>query len=106
MIYKQTVEARRLMSHFLKEIFYNKLKTIASDDIISYGQQYGFQLTKKQAQAIIHYVQTHSPDPFHSEERAAMLRALAEITDTETAKKANHLFWQAVKAYGLEHMFK
>src|SRR5699024_5272775 len=106
MIYKQTVEARRLMSHFLKEIFYNKLKTIASDDIISYGQQYGFQLTKKQAQAIIHYVQTHSPDPFHSEQRAAMLRALAGITGTETGQQPNHSSTQPDQAYDLEHMFK
>lgn len=34
-----------------------------------------------------------------------MFRELARITDENTAKKAEKLFQETIKAYGLEHLF-
>ncbi|TMN20982.1 DUF2624 family protein [Lentibacillus cibarius] len=93
------------MSAFIKQLVTNKLKQLSSDELLYYAHEYNFSITRKQANAITTYLQSHSIDPFSSDDRSKMFRELARITDRDTANKAQLLFQETIKAYGLEYLF-
>jgi two-component SAPR family response regulator len=94
------------MSIFIKEFVSKKLKQVTTDELLHYGKEYGFAISRKEAEKIVHYLKTNTVDPFHSEGRKKMLKELARITDVKTAKKAQKLFHQLIKSYGLEHLLE
>lgn len=93
------------MSLFIKEFAKRKLKQLNHADLLKYSAEYGFSITDKQADHIVNYLRNNDFDPFKARERERMLEDLAQITDTETAEKANQLFNELIKSYGLEHLF-
>lgn len=93
------------MSHFIKQIVKTKLKQLSSDELLHYAQQYGFSLTKAQANQITNYLKQNSLDPFNEKDRKKMFRELATITDDQTAKKAQDLLNKLIKENGLEYLF-
>lgn len=94
------------MSAFIKQLVKNKLKQVTPNELLHYGKEYGFTITKDQAAEITNYLKNHSLDPFKHKDRQQMLRDLAAITDVQTAQKANKLMIEIVKSYGLEHLFE
>ncbi|MUK87109.1 DUF2624 family protein [Ornithinibacillus sp. L9] len=94
------------MSTFIKELIINKMKQLTPNEIRNYAKEYGFHISKNEAEEIAKYIKTKKIDPFNKKDHKKMLQELARITDTETAKKANKLFNEMVKAYGLESLFK
>ena len=93
------------MSIFIKSLVQNKLKQLSYLDLINYGEQYGFSLTQKEAQNIIIYLKSNQIDPFDENDRIKMFDELAQITDLNTARKAQQLFYEIISSYGLEHLF-
>ncbi|WP_337018458.1 DUF2624 family protein [Oceanobacillus massiliensis] len=93
------------MSIFIKELVKNKLRNLSSSELLNYSNKYGFQISEKQAQAIIHYLRQYSPDPFDAVKRKEMFQQLSVITDQETAAKAQKLFDEIIRSYGLEYLF-
>ncbi|MFD2759438.1 DUF2624 domain-containing protein [Lentibacillus juripiscarius] len=93
------------MSSFIKQFVKTKMKQLSADELLHYAHEYNFSISRKQANAITSYLQTHTVDPFSSRSRKKMFRELARITDENTAKKAEKLFQETIKAYGLEHLF-
>ncbi|PAV29048.1 hypothetical protein CIL05_13795 [Virgibacillus profundi] len=93
------------MSIFIKEMIKNKLKQLSPEEILYYGKQYGFSVTETEAQSISTYVRRNPVDPFNKNSQEKMFKQLAGITNTETAKKAQNLFYELIKTYGLEHLF-
>ncbi|MEN1970514.1 DUF2624 domain-containing protein [Lentibacillus sp. N15] len=94
------------MSTFIKDFILKKLSELSPAELYTYSKQYGFSITNQQASAITKYLKTHQVDPFHADGRATMLKELAKITDLETAQKAQKLFNEIVKSYGLESLFQ
>jgi hypothetical protein len=94
------------MSIFIKEFVSKKLKGVTVEELIHYGEKYGFSVNKTEASQIANYLKTNSVDPFHSDGRRKMLKELARITDVKTAKKAQKLFHELIKSYGLEHLLE
>ncbi|SET60943.1 Protein of unknown function [Oceanobacillus limi] len=93
------------MSQWIKAIVINKMKQLTTEDIYKYGREYGFSITKQEATNISDYLKKNKIDPFDKQDHKKMLQELARITDKETAKKANRLFKEMIKAYGLESLF-
>ncbi|WP_096270603.1 DUF2624 domain-containing protein [Paucisalibacillus globulus] len=93
------------MSIFIKQMIINKMRQITPEDILIYSQKYGFVISQEQAIEISNYVRRKKLNPFDKREREKMLRDLSEITDRNTAIKANKLFYELIKSYGLEHLF-
>ncbi|WP_188453641.1 DUF2624 domain-containing protein [Virgibacillus oceani] len=93
------------MSTFIKEMIAKKLKQLTSDELLHYSKKYGFNLSQAEAQSITKYLKTQQIDPFSSQDRVKMLKELARITDLQTAKKAQKLFEEIIKSYGLEYLF-
>ncbi|GGA68494.1 DUF2624 domain-containing protein [Ornithinibacillus halotolerans] len=93
------------MSIFIKQIIINKMRHITTEDVAHYSKQYGFSISREQAQEISNYVRSKQINPFERREREKMLHDLSKITDRETAIKANKLFHELIKSYGLEHLF-
>ncbi|WP_339214644.1 DUF2624 domain-containing protein [Ornithinibacillus sp. FSL M8-0202] len=93
------------MSVFIKQIILNKMRQITAEDILQYSGEYGFTITRQQAEEIANYVHTKKINPFDKREREKMLHDLSEITDRQTALKADRLFHELIKSYGLEHLF-
>lgn len=93
------------MSIFIKELVKNKLKQLTSKELLFYGKQYDFTLTETEAQQIVAYLQHHTVDPFDTVDQKKMFASLAEITNPETANKADQLFREIIQSYGLGHLF-
>ncbi|HLR66471.1 DUF2624 domain-containing protein [Virgibacillus alimentarius] len=93
------------MSNFLKSLIIKKLENLTADELLYYAKQYGFSVTEKEAKDITTYVKTHPINPFDENERIKMLQALTQITNAETAKKAQKIFNELVHSQGLGHLF-
>ncbi|WP_284140416.1 MULTISPECIES: DUF2624 domain-containing protein [unclassified Virgibacillus] len=93
------------MNDFIKELALKKIKQTSPREIQQYAREYGFSITRSQAEQISTYIRTQKIDPFHESGRKKMLKDLALITDEETAMKANQLFKELIKTYGLEGFF-
>ncbi|MFA1820430.1 DUF2624 domain-containing protein [Virgibacillus oceani] len=94
------------MSIFIKEFVSKKLKNVSAEELLHYGKQYHFSIKQTEAEQIADYLKKNSVDPFHAEGRRKMLKELARITDTKTAKKAQKLFHELIKSYGLDHLLE
>ncbi|APC48242.1 DUF2624 family protein [Virgibacillus halodenitrificans] len=94
------------MSTFIKGLIKNKLKQLTGDELINYGKEYGFAINQTEAKQIINYLHKKPIDPFTSNGREIMFRDLARITNLETARKAQKVFYKLIKSYGVEHLFK
>ncbi len=94
-----------MMSIFIKELIKRKLNQISVADLLQYAEQYGFSLTKTEAEKIVMYLRTNNIDPFNKNDRTKMFQALTQITDINTANKAQNLFDEMIHSYGLEHLF-
>lgn len=98
-------ERGMMMSSFIKELIKKRIKQLTFEDLLHYSQQYGFSLSLEEAKHIVTYLQTHPFDPFISTDRLFMFQKISEITDIQTAYKAEALFNDMIKAYGLSHLF-
>ena len=94
-----------IMSMFIKQMIINKMRQISPGEVFDYARKYGFSISRDQAKAISNYVRQKRVNPFEKKERDKMLRDLSEITDRNTAIKADKLFHELIKSYGLEHLF-
>lgn len=94
------------MSHFLKDLILKRLKGLTEYELVKYAEDYGFSISQVEAKKIIHYIKNNDIDPFQSSGRMELLKELTKITDMQTAKKAQRLFNEMIKTYGLEHLFK
>ncbi|OZU89953.1 hypothetical protein CIL03_02085 [Virgibacillus indicus] len=88
-----------------KEFIKNKLRTLSSEELLYYGKQYGFSVSRKEAENIVSYLKQTPVDPFSKNDRRKMLTELSRITNLQTAKKAEKLFEEMIKSYGLEDLF-
>ena len=93
------------MSTFIKDLVKRKIKQLSYEDLLYYGEQYGFSLTQTEAKNITIYIKTNTIDPFNENDRKKMFQDLAEITNTDTAEKAQRLFSEIISSYGLDHLF-
>ncbi|ASN05212.1 DUF2624 family protein [Virgibacillus necropolis] len=93
------------MSKIMKEIIANKLKQTSPEELLHYSKQYGFSLTHKEAKQITDYVKSHPFDPFKESERIVFFKELTRITDLSTTKKAQKLFGEIVRSYGIQSLF-
>lgn len=93
------------MSIFIKVLVKNKLKQLTIKELLHYGEQYGFSLSKTEAQHIVTYLKQNTVDPFDVNDRNKMFGELEKITNTDTAKKAQILFKELIHSYGLGHLF-
>lgn len=93
------------MSIFLKELILNKLKRLTPEEVLHYGRQYGFSVSRQEAESITDYLKKHNIDPFNEKDRKRAFQNLAQITSPATAEKAETLLVRLIKTYGLESLF-
>lgn len=93
------------MSKFIKDMVTQKLKQLSPDELLHYSQQYDFRVSENQAKQITAYLHSHSIDPFNANDRTKLFSELEHITDRDTAQKADKLFQEIIKSYGLGHLF-
>lgn len=93
------------MSIFIKELIKRKLSQVSVTDLLEYGEQYGFSISNTEAEKIVAYMNSNNVDPFNENDRSKMFQALTQITDVNTANKAQRLFDEIIRSYGLEHLF-
>jgi len=93
------------MSFFIRELIKSKLNEITLNDLIHYSKQYGFSITETEAKQILLYIRNNELDPFDQNNLEKMFQDLAQITNRETAIKAQKLFNEIISSYGLGHLF-
>ncbi len=89
----------------LKKMILNKLKQVSTEELLHYSKQYDIPITKSQAEQITAYLRKIEFDPFSEQGRMALFKDLARMTNVETAQKANKLFKQLTKEYGVDSWF-
>lgn len=93
------------MSEFLKSLITKKLKQLTPEEVLYYGRQYGFNVTKQEAKKITNYLKSTSLNPFNEKDRKKAFQKLSQITSPETAHKAEQLLIKLVKSHGLDSLF-
>ncbi|WP_163581178.1 DUF2624 family protein [Gracilibacillus saliphilus] len=94
------------MNGLTKQIMLSKMRKISAKEITSYAKKYHIAITEDQAKLISDHLKRSNYDPTNPEDRAQMLRKLAQITDIKTAKACQQLFHKLIKEYGVEDYFK
>lgn len=82
-----------------------KIKNLSVSELLDYAQQYQISITTAQANHIVQFLQSTNLNPLLQTDRMKMFRALAEITDLNTAKQTQRLFNELIKQYGVEEWF-
>lgn len=93
------------MSKVMKEIITKKLKQTTTKELLYYSKQYGFSLTEREAKQITDYLKTHPFDPFKESDRTQFFKELTQITNLNTTRKAQKLFGEIIKSYGIQSLF-
>lgn len=82
-----------------------KIKSIKPEELRNYGEQYNITLTKKQAEEITSFLGRTNLDPVKEHDRLKLFKKLAQITNLETAQKAQKIFNKLIKEHGVESWF-
>ncbi|QHS22778.1 DUF2624 domain-containing protein [Virgibacillus sp. MSP4-1] len=93
------------MKPIIRQMIREKLAGLTANEMIQYGKQYGFSLTHSEAEQMTKYIKNTSFDPFNEKDRIKILKKIAQIKDEKTARKANRLFKDLTKKYGVDHLF-
>ncbi|PAD39211.1 DUF2624 domain-containing protein [Terribacillus sp. 7520-G] len=90
------------MNFIVHKLVLNKLKNLTVDEILEQSRAYQVPLTPSQASQIVQFLRQNRLDPFKENDRLQMLKALAQITDTQTAQKTHQIFLQLAKEHGIQ----
>jgi LPS O-antigen subunit length determinant protein (WzzB/FepE family) len=90
------------MNFIVHKLVLNKLRNLSVEEIMEQSQAYQVQLTQLQASQIVQFLRQNKLDPFKEADRMQMLKALAQITDRETAQKTHQIFLQLAKEHGIK----
>ncbi|WP_077621487.1 DUF2624 domain-containing protein [Sediminibacillus massiliensis] len=90
----------------LESMVIKKIRQLSTNDLLHYSKQYDIPLTKQQADQIVATLKNETFNPLEENDRMKMFKKLAQITDVKTAQKANKLFRQLTKAYGIDSWFQ
>lgn len=93
------------MSKIMKEIIAKKLKQTSPEELLYHSKEYDFSLTFNEAKQITDYLKKHPFDPFKESDRIIFFKELTQITNINTTKKAQKLFGELVKSYGIQSLF-
>ncbi|WP_138415763.1 DUF2624 domain-containing protein [Aquibacillus sediminis] len=93
------------MNSFVQQMIQKKLKQVHPSDLLDYGEEYGIPLTEQQAKQISAYLKNTNLNPTNEKDRMQFFKKLAQITDIKTAQKAQKLFNQLIKDYGVQSWF-
>lgn len=77
-----------------ENIINHKINTMTTDELLKYAQQYNINVKRNQAQKIAEYLQGKQVNIFDSAQRANLIKEIAKVSSTETAKEVNKLFIQ------------
>ena len=94
------------MNNFVQQMIQKKFKQITAEELLRYSKQYGITITKDQAIKITAFIKNTKLNPVNTDDRLKMFKKLAQLTNMETAQKAQKLFNQLVKEHGVESWFK
>lgn len=78
-------------------IINHKINTITTDDLLKYARQYQINVKRAQAKKIAEYLQGKQVNIFDTAQRSALIKEIAKIAGTDTAKEVNKLFAQLTK---------
>ncbi|MFP7493615.1 DUF2624 family protein [Terribacillus saccharophilus] len=90
------------MNFIVHKLVLNKLRNLTVEEIMEQSQAYQVHLTPQQASQIVQFLRQNKLDPFKESDRLQMLKALAQITDTQTAQKTHQIFLQLAKEHGIK----
>ncbi|AIF66816.1 DUF2624 domain-containing protein [Terribacillus saccharophilus] len=90
------------MNFIVHKLVLNKLRNLTVDEILEHSQEYQVPLSPVQASQIVQFLRQNRLDPFKEDDRLQMLKALAQITDTQTAQKTHQIFLQLAKEHGIK----
>ncbi|MFC5466615.1 DUF2624 domain-containing protein [Lederbergia graminis] len=80
------------MNFLIKNIVRQRLNAATADEILKYAKEYGFEVTKQQAEYAANFLRGKNYDIFDDKTRAMIVREIAKIAGPDTARELNKLF--------------
>ncbi|MBM7584700.1 ribosomal protein L12E/L44/L45/RPP1/RPP2 [Bacillus pakistanensis] len=81
----------------LQNVINHKINKITADELLNYADQYGVQLSAENAKKIAAHLRGKNINVFDDRERSQLVKEIAKIAGTKTAKEVNNLFIQFTK---------
>lgn len=79
---------------------------MSTAELLHYATTYQIPITADQARKITHFLKTNTLNPFKEKDRKLMFIKLEQITDKNTAARAEKLFQELIKEHGVEDWFR
>ncbi|MBM7701502.1 DUF2624 domain-containing protein [Metabacillus iocasae] len=80
--------------NIIQKVVNHKVNNITVNELLKFSKQYNIALTEQQAKALVSIMREKQIDLYNVKERRELIKKIAQVTDTETAKKVNELFQQ------------
>lgn len=80
-----------------ENIINHKINSITSEELMKYANQFQISITKAQASKIAAYLRGKNVNIFNNSERIKLIKEIAKIAGSDTAKEVNRLFLQFTK---------
>ncbi|WP_100331586.1 DUF2624 domain-containing protein [Bacillus xiapuensis] len=77
---------------FVQHLINQRAQFITADELLKYAKGLSIPLRREEAEKIASRLRSKKIDLFNDDERAKLLREIADITNDQTAKKLNQLF--------------
>ena len=80
-----------------ENIINHKIKTITTEELIKYANQFNIALSRNMAEKVALYLRNTTLNIFNDNERTQMIRDIAKITGPQTAREINKLILELSK---------
>ncbi|WHY84739.1 DUF2624 domain-containing protein [Neobacillus novalis] len=80
-----------------ENIINHKINTITADELLKYAQQFNVSINRHQARKIAEYLRGKNINIFDDGQRAQLVKQIAKLAGSETAREVNKLFMQFTK---------
>ncbi|WP_180827359.1 DUF2624 domain-containing protein [Bacillus sp. UMB0728] len=80
-----------------ENIINHKVSTITTEELLKYAKQFQISINQTQAKQIANYLRGKQVNIFQDSERSKIIKEIAKIAGSDTAREVNKLFMQFTK---------
>ncbi|PLR72650.1 DUF2624 domain-containing protein [Bacillus sp. UMB0728] len=91
------VQRRWEKMKIFENIINHKVSTITTEELLKYAKQFQISINQTQAKQIANYLRGKQVNIFQDSERSKIIKEIAKIAGSDTAREVNKLFMQFTK---------
>lgn len=75
-----------------ENIINHKISTMTAGELMKYAKPFKIKLTRQESESIVNYLRGRKVNIFNDIERAKLIKEIAKIAGSETAREVNQIF--------------